>query len=66
MAQKVGEKPHDKVKERPAAAAADQSLPLFCITPQFLLLVWLAAGFHNLEFFLLLQRDSHHSVPAAA
>ena len=31
MAQKVGEKPHDKVKERPAAAAADQSLPLFCI-----------------------------------
>ena len=65
VAQNVGEKQHDKVKDRPAAAAADQSLPLFCVTPQFFLLLWLTAGFHNLAAFFF-QRDPRHSVPAGA
>ena len=43
--QNVGE--NDKVKDPPTA---DQFVPLFCVTPHFLLLLWLA-----LQVFIILQ-----------
>ena len=30
-------------------------MALFCVTPHFLLLLWLAAGFHNLATFFFIE-----------